>query len=277
MQVTNKVYGFAINAETYNNADEMLIDLKTRTITDLRFDDMRSKYLSKDWHGVANYSEALELLNNGYQPAVDVVKEGIDIKTNKRTVGSQKRYSFDNSVIGFQPIVPLAMQGIPNSMINMSVKQLKTKILDIYYDVDSSCYVAPETIINNGIELLKAIANLERQGYKINLFCVQMYCDKNSADVLCVKVKNSNLPIDIKRMSYPLVHPSFPRVLGFDWYSKFPLGKWRESYGTPFFFQFAEKEGRSVFKELMGKNAIYISSMAMTKEKDEYLKRALLM
>ena len=55
MQVTNKVYGFAINAETYNNADEMLIDLKTRTITDLRFDDMRSKYLSKDWHGVANY------------------------------------------------------------------------------------------------------------------------------------------------------------------------------------------------------------------------------
>ena len=47
MQVTNKVYGFAINAETYNNADEMLIDLKTRTITDLRFDDMRSKYLSK--------------------------------------------------------------------------------------------------------------------------------------------------------------------------------------------------------------------------------------
>ena len=266
---------FVANIEIYSNTAEMINDLRIRKRTDKRFDDMPQKELDVSWHGVSKYEDALKLLHDGYQPVVDQIRQELYIKPAASINGSQKRYYFENDVAGFQPVVPMAILGLPNSMINMHIRPIRSKIVDIYYDMSCSWLTSSQTIIRNGILVLKYINHLEQQGYKVNLYSVQFHCDDDSGDALCVKVKDSNRPLDLKRISVPIAHTSFFRVLGFDWYSKFPAGKFRRAYGHALAYNFEEEDLQSVIHQLLGPNAVYISAECILDGGEKYIKRAL--
>ena len=200
--------------ERFDSAMEMAQTCKTRPITDSRFDD-KSKGTFGSFEGVSTYQEALDLLNGGYQPTVDamrgVFKAGIQ--------GNGSRFAFQNSVVGFAPVVPLALKNVPNSMIGMTMKPIKCKVVDVYYDMTCSCGTDSKDIIEAGRKLLSAVIELERQGYRFNLYAVQGYNDNAGCDMAVVKVKSATQPLDLKRISFPLTHTAFFRVIGFDWYS----------------------------------------------------------
>ena len=263
---------FKVNIERYDNANEVVMDCKSRPITDSSFKDKSQAELSSSWDGVDSYEQALDFLRNGYQPTVE--KLAGSIKMNGR--GTEKRISFQNDIHGFAPIVPLAMKGIPNSMVNMTMKPIKQKVVDVYYDVGVSSSTSPETIIESGQKVLGAIIELEKQGYRFNLYAMQSYNDSNSSDVLCVKVKSSDKPIDLKRISFPLTHPAFFRVIGFDWYSRMPIAKYRSGYGYAFPDAIHDRNDRKAFvKEALGDNAVYITGTEIRNEGMEYLKGVL--
>ena len=88
-----------------------------------------------------------------------------------------------------------------------------------------------ESIINAGVKLLSAIVELEQQGYRFNLYAVQNYYSYGKGYILKVKVKDAMQPLDLKRVSFPLTHTGFFRVIGFDWYSKCPEAKYISGYG----------------------------------------------
>lgn len=252
------------NVEVYTNTAEMVNDLKTRSITDSRFDDIALRSLG-NWEGVRSYQECLDYLENGYQPSVDALKESV-----KPTIkGDAKRIGFRNNVVGGAPVVPLAMIGIPNNMIDTYIKPIKSKVLDVYYDITCSSSTRSEDIIKAGQQILATIMRLEQQGYKFNLYAVQSYSDSNSCDILAIKVKSSNQPLDIKRMSYTLTHTSFFRVLGFDWYNKTPRGKWRPArgYNVSHEFDFDSNKMNEFMRQIFGKNAICLSGQIMMKKR----------
>ena len=248
---------FSVNVEFYNSAQDVANDCKIRKRTDDRFHNYDTERIKMDWHGCNSYDEALNYLRNGYQPTVEKFQE----KLNVNKFGTEKRIKFENNVHGFAPVVPLALKGVPNNMINMTMKPIKCKVIDIYYDMTVSCGVETEQIIKNGQELISAITSLEKQGYRFNLYSMQTYCDYDNADMLCVKVKSSDKPLDLKRMSTPLTHPSFFRVIGFDWYGKCPVAKYRSSYGRGFAYEFRDSKDREEFaKKMFGDNAVYLSA-----------------
>ena len=265
---------YSVMIERYNNSAEMVSDLTQRPITDSMFSD-KSKESFGSWEGVKTYSECLNYLKNGYQPVVDKLKESV-----KPTLkGEGKRISFKNNIVGGNPIVPLAMIGVPNCMIDTHIKPIKAKVIDVYYDLTCSSGTDSEDIIEAGQKLLGTILKFEQMGYKFNLFAVQTYSDDNSCDMLVIKVKSSNQPLDLKRMSYTLTHTSFLRVLGFDWYSRTPKGKYRPCLGRALSFHFDNDENRmdKFGKQLFGDNSIYMSAMIMNSkkykyDKDEYIK-----
>lgn len=254
--------------EKYDSAKEVADDCKTRPITDSRFDDYTKEKLNS-WHGVESYDQALNLLSYGYQPTVEKMKESLKVSV----MGEIKRISFQNDIVGFAPVVPLAMMGVPNNMINMRMKPIKAKVIDVYYDMTCSSATKSDAIIKAGQNILGAIIELEKQGYRFNLYGVQSYTDGNSADILAVKIKSSNQPLDLKRISFPLTHTAFFRVIGFDWYSRCPKAKYRYSYGHAAYFEFMSDDELSEFgKEVFGKNAVYISAMKIKNEDKSYLK-----
>lgn len=246
-----------IMIESYERAADVVRDAKSRPITDGRFEDQTTKGSDKGWTGVSSYAEALELMESGYQPTVDKLKSSI--KANVR--GQVKRTQFFRDVCGFNPIVPLAIQGVPECMVNSRMTQIKAKVIDVYYDMTASCGTSKENIMSAGASVLGAIMELEMQGYRFNLYAIQSYYEsRNGCDMLCVKVKSASQPIDLKRISFPLTHTAFFRVIGFDWYSRTPKGKYRGCYGQALGYKFDEAKLTAGFKEIFDKNAVVFSA-----------------
>lgn len=266
--------GYKIMCERYNSAAEVVNDAKTRKITNSRFDNMTVNLggQSSHWRGVKNYEEALQLLSEGYQPVVEKLKA--EIKANVQ--GNAKRVSFTNDIVGYAPVVPLAIMGVPNAMMNSYMKTIKAKVVDVYYDGTFRSGVKSDDILKTGAKVLSVIISLEQQGYRFNLYQAQGYADGEDCDMLVVKIKDAAQPLDLKRVSFPMTHTAFFRVIGFDWYSKTPRGKYRSAYGHALV-----NEGRvnkkidEIAKTMFGENAVYISGEQLRQEgsrAEEYLK-----
>lgn len=255
--------GYKIMCERYNSAAEVVADCKVRKITDRMFHDMADGNLggkNKQWCGVDSYEQALEYLEKGYQPVVDTLKFAIKANIS----GQGKRISFHNDIVGYAPIVPLAIMGVPNAMINSYMKPIKAKVIDVYYDGTFSWGVKSDNIINTGAKVISIILQLEQQGYRFNLYQVQSYSDEDNCDMMCVKLKDSMQPIDLKRISFPLAHTAFFRVIGWDWYSKTPKGKYRDVYGHALCYENKVNDKLDdIFKEMFGNNAVYVSGNSL--------------
>lgn len=265
---------YKVCVECFDSANEVVQVSAKRKVTNSSFHNFDKGYnVDEDWTGVKSFDEAKELMKTGYQPTVDKLKTGL----GKVNLGGQgKRISFYNDVVGFQPIVPLALQGVPNCMTNSYMKPIKAKVLNIYYDMTSSAGTSKEKIIEAGQNLLAAIMELEMQGYKFNLYAIQSYADSRDADILCTKIKSSNTPLDLKRISFPLTHPAYFRVIGFDWYSKTPKGKYRAGYGCALGYDYNEKTMQNGFKEIFGNNCIVFTAANMLESDSDRFKNVIL-
>lgn len=260
--------------ESYNSSMDVLRDCQKRTITDGSFHDMQKKgYIESDksFYGVDNYEQALQYLEEGYQPTVEKLKVGI--KANLQ--GNGKRISFHNDIAGYAPIVPLAILGVPNSMINSRMKPIKAKVVDVYYNMTASWSTNSEDIIKAGVKLLGAVIALEQQGYRFNIYAVQTYSDYGKCYMLKVKVKDSAQPIDLKRISFPLTHTGFFRVIGWDWYSKCPEAKYLSGYGRSIDYAYSKAQMKKTAKEIFGDNSVWLSCVGIMKESEDYIKEVL--
>lgn len=260
---------YKFNIEEYSSANEMARDCQARQMKDGGWHEPDCS--DPDWCGVNSYDEALEFLANGYEPVVNEFKK----KVKMNATGVKKRISFQNNVQGFAPIVPLALIGAPNSMIDMTMKAIKCKVIDVYYNISVLWSTTSEQIIENGKNLLGAIMDLESQGYKFNLYAVQHFADEKDCDMVIVKIKSSNQPFDLKRMSFPLTHTAFFRVIGFDWYSKNPNSRYRPGYGHVMDREFGD-ETNDVIKQIFGNNAVFFFSSKITDGGQDYIKEVLI-
>lgn len=270
-EIKNCVFGHGW-VETFENADEVVTACKNRPLNRAAgFSTDEQKNRNPDFTGVKNWAEACELIKTGYQPAVEKLKTGI--KAN--LAGQGKRISFFNDIVGYAPIVPLALQGVPNSMQNSYMKPIKAKVLDVYYDMTVGCFVKKDDLQKAGEKLLGAIMELEMQGYKFNLYAIQTYSDSKSFDMLCTKIKNSNTPLDLRKISFPLTHPGYFRAIGFDWYSRMPKAKYRYAYGKALSYEHNEAELRKGFQEIFGKNVVVFAAANIIKTDMEHIKNTL--
>ena len=268
----SKFFGGHLNLELYNSAQEMADDLETRQITSDSFD--KNPYSDRRFVGATN-AETMTMLREGYHPVVDALKGKMRISAS----GQAKRFKSFNDVVGYQPIVPNAIMGLPNSMINSSLKPIKTKVLDVYYEMTVSCGTDSNDLIKAGQKMLGVIMELEAQGYRFNLYVTQGYYSQSSGcDMVCVKVKSASQPMDLKRMSFPIAHTAFFRGIGFDWYSKFPKGSYRPGHGRAISYEKSQEQIQEEYRKLFGKSAIYFSAKTIVEKKDNaenYLKEVL--
>jgi len=263
---------YMVNVEMYGTVGDMTTLLKTRSITSSSFENQQTKRLDTSWVGVKSYDEACEFLHNGYQPSVEKLKERMKAKC----VGEGKRITFHNDVVGYAPIVPLAMQGVPQSMLNHKMKPIKSKVIDIFYDITVGWTIESKQILENGANLLGAVLDLEKEGYKINIYALQSYSDSTDCDMLLIKIKDSKQPMDLKRISFPLTHTAFFRVIGFDWYSKVPGGRYRSSYGHNLNAEFGRDKSTAIIREVSGNDrAVVLYGKEMLSQGADHIKEVI--
>lgn len=260
-KIDTSSYTVDAKTEIYTNANELVNDCKNRTVRHGSYKLTDEKIRSRsNWYGVPDYNAALELLNTGYQPVVSKLNEELKV-----TSKLGPRFAFSNEVQGFMPVIPLALNGLPRCMLDVRIKPIKTKVLDIYYDMTATSEKDVDDFIKAGKMLLGTILALESQGYKFNLYALQSYWDcrnyaKHAIDLLCVKVKSSDRPLDLKRISFPLTHPAFFRVIGFDWESKSPVTRYLgDGRGRSIRDDFSKEDCEKIAKSMFGENVFYLS------------------
>lgn len=256
----------AFNVEEYDSAYELVKVSSSRPVTPQWKSDCLTE-VNKRFHSVASREEAYDLLKNGWTQNVDQVKMSLNAVN---TANVSKRTSFRNDVVGFAPVVPLAMMNVPNSMINSSMKKVKAKVIKIYYNIVAGCSTSPETFLANGKKIMEAVMLLERSGYRCELNAMQLYTKNNLSDTLIVRVKEANQPMDVKRIMFPFTHPAFFRVIGFDWEDKCPTAQWISGRGKP--FDMVVNNHLDIIREAFGNDSVYLDRTVEHKTVEEIMK-----
>lgn len=277
----SEVLGMEVRLEQFNSGWDMINCSAKRPILPSFInegDRRKPGTIESDHHffGVRNFQEAEDLMLNGYQPVVEKMKEN-EKKFN--ISGQGKRYRPTTEVYGFAPVVPLALMGVPECMMNQKMTKIKAKVLNVYYDIGVTASYGAEKIAKAGNKLLGAIMELEMQGYRFNLYVAKSQCDgrgdSDGVDMTTFKIKDSNTPLDLKRMSFPLAHAAFFRVFCHDWYMRFPKAHYRWGLGRSITYDYNEKELADAFEELFGEKCVVFGASKLLDDSAEHIKKVL--
>lgn len=212
----------------------------------------------RPWYGCTNLTEAQNLLQNGVES--DITTEYAKIAPNLKS----EKHFFKSDVIGFTPIVPNAIIGVPNSMLNRIKETIKDKIITIVYDAGISACVSKEEVIKRTKNLLKTILSLEKNGYHINLKVISIFVPKNYKNnkrlqCLLVNLKRSDENLNMKKLTFPLSNVAYERVIAFDWNDK-SNNEFYENRGCPYYV--GVNEGwykNNMVCDFLGRNVKYLN------------------
>lgn len=270
-----KAFGgkYKLSIERFSSATEITDTSNRRNITD---DDFRYEFnrdeLYEKFNGVPSWEKACDLLHKGYATVVPKLQNRIEMTAK----GEGVKTAFRNDVVGFAPVVPLAMMGVPNSMVNTYRKPIRNKVLNIYYDRTALANRSQRQIEDTAVKFVSTLIDLEMQGYRFNLTVVKTQADSKDADMLMLKIKDANAPLDLQRMTYPLVHTAFARVTCWDWYSRCPIARYRGGFGHNLSIEKTNEQIQNAIEEITGEKCIYFSLEDMIDKPEHYIKDRIL-
>ncbi len=216
--------------ERFENITQMLTALKHRPANEVfKGHSLSSETGSEDFTRTKSYDEALSLIENGWEEPLNKIKKGVEngFKSN----GTLNKSRPQTGIVGYAPCVPNAILGLPNSMIMTEKTPSKVKAVTILFMMSVNCSVDEEDIMKSGIVVLNIINDLELAGYRVKLD-VEFFGASEGNDICSarVTVKDWRQPLDLKKLAFPIAHPSMFRRLGFRWLETYPQLKNRGYY-----------------------------------------------
>ena len=266
-----------INIEKFNSISDFVKTINKRPPNEIFSDcPLSSKTGSLSFTGTKYYSEAEELLQYGWDKYLDQIKKGMG---ESKVTSYRSSRKVETNVVGFTPCVPRAIQGLPDSMYNTRNYQKKVATICLVYDIRVACNIDTEDIIKAGIKLLTMVNALEAKGIKVQLdISAGFYKDGGGfsemlAPRICMKRYKDNL--DLKKLTFPLIHPSMFRRICFKYLETYPKlknegFKWGYGSGVK---QSSEKDFEEYKKALLGKNEYWFDYYSIEgKDPEQILK-----
>lgn len=191
-----------------------------------------------------SFEEATDLFKNGWSEMAEKLVQKLKVAENKTEATMKPKTTL--SVCGYQAIVPLYLQGIPNNMVNKKMVPVKQKVITLNKSIDYNCGVSTNQIIEESIKAMQIVKKLESQGYRCNLNIVLGTSAGGKQFVTKVRIKSANEKMNISKLAFPLVHPSMLRRLFFRFIEVYPnvTKDFIWGYGTPA----KSSELREIFK-----------------------------
>lgn len=239
--------------------------------------------LSRDWHdrswcgGVSSTEDAVRMLYEGWEDKIPEAR--LRIREIEKTLPKTSR-AVKNAPVGFAPVVPLAIMGVPECMSSDARKPVKSRVISIYYDFGATSGVSAEDLTWAGMRTLAEIVKLEKTGYRVRLYGVHWQSNEYHGNAAVVKLKSEYTPLDLKRVMFPMVHPAYFRIIHLGWYDRCPTKKYMISCGHSIYVR-PQNEIDVIINQCFGPSAIYISAAKMIsrnyneKYVNNYLKRNL--
>lgn len=210
--------------------------------------------------------ESDEWAGDGYTAARDMLCRGCNdevasIRPRKLPTAANIKPRNVNAVVGYSPIVPLAILNVPNCMNARENVNARSKIIHMLYDVGASCNVEKSEMIEQGRKAAAFIMSMERAGYRVQLDALATFAEEDGGEqyAYTLTLKDAARPLDIKRLTYPLLHISMLRQISFDWYERFPQGVRLCGYGTPLYHWTRAHVDAAVKQIARDERALYVN------------------
>ena len=214
----------------------------------------------KNWYDSKSFEEASELFKNGWQAGAEELTKKLKIAETDRDVQTVCKNIL--SMAGYQAIVPLYLNGVPNNMVNKKMVPIKNKVITINKTMSVSSSVSSETMKQESIKCFQIIKKIEASGYRVNLNLMF------STGHVCVKIrlKSANEKLNISKLAFPLVHPSMFRRLYLRFVETYPTipKSYRWGYG--------HVPDENQFKSVCGKNEIVLPTLLRGHTENEIIK-----
>ena len=229
-RIDRKVDGHTYVLETYNSFQEILDTCNRREVKeDVKYhhDETRKKH-GGDFMGTESYEEAVMLLKHGYTKGIEGMKKSIKELEKQGTV---QKISFKNDVVGYAPVVPLAIQGVPNCMINNIRVPKKAKVITLVVDMAVSGGTSKESVYEYGKKVVQKLIQLENSGFRVRLEYMKCFNNGSHHTAVSTVIKNENQPLDLKRIMFPLTNVAMQRYISWDWYDRVPNAVFEDDRG----------------------------------------------
>ncbi len=265
-----------VSAEFFGSVQEFVNTINKRTPNKafLEAGVEASKTGSESFTGTNSFEEAQDLMKHGYKEGA---KDLLQCKSGVKVISPERKKQTFQDVTGFAPIVPNAIIGLPNSMLNKCMQQKQARVINILLDIDICGSTDKNVILLGGKNIYSLIKSIESTGTKVNLSIMSSsYLTKNKKfTCVFIKVKDSRQAINPQLVAYPIIHPSFFRRHVFRWIETSELTNYislTSYYGYIGRFYMSDKSG-SVMRfltdnKLADKNTFYIDIVKASRAKD---------
>ena len=165
------------------------------------------------------FEEAYKMLTEGWYDGSKKLEKRLTLE--KDTMFDKLERKFVQDVVGFQPIVPNYLMGVPKSMVNSKMVMRREKVVTLDYCAAFPSKVSANTIEENCITAFRIIKAIEASGIRVNLnvFNVAYEFDYETGtrryNLIKLRVKGANERLNVAKMAFPMVHPSFLRRILF--------------------------------------------------------------
>ena len=191
-----------------------------------------------------DFNEAVELFKNGWSDMATKLVQKLKVIESKTEPTMKPKNVL--GVAGYQAIVPLYLQGVPNNMVTKKMTPIKQKVITLNKSVDYNGGVSTDQIIEESIKAMQIVKKFEAQGYRCNLNIVIGSSEQNLKLYVKIKIKSANEKLNVSKLAFPLVHPSMLRRLFFRFIEVYPhvTKSFVSGYGSPA----TSNEMRNIFK-----------------------------
>lgn len=170
----------------------------------------------ESFSGTKSYEEAYNLFKYGDESLLSKIKREINKVDISKVIGNvNNKLKYEGRVYGVVPNVPIYLKGLPINMINPERTIPNNRIVNIILTVGVPWYITKEDIMETGAIYLNVLDLLEKRGYRVNLYVADTTesCGNNS--ISCIRVKTDREPLNLKKICFPIAHPSMLRRIFF--------------------------------------------------------------
>jgi Zn/Cd-binding protein ZinT len=230
-----KVGNRSIYVQQYASLKEMYEYLRNTPITSV-FKNKASINGEYSFTKTRSYEQAEQLLLNGWDEGSKKLTTSLKIANAKIQPKEVKRNIYD--IVGFRPSVPRYLQGDPLNMINQKKVKQKQKVVTIIKACNYLGNVKPEEILEDSVKFLQIVQAIEAQGIRVNVDIISSsYAISTGQETFIrVPIKKASERLNISKISFPLLHPSFLRRFMFrarEVDTRLTDPTWGYGYGRP--------------------------------------------
>ena len=161
--------------------------------------------------GAKTPQEALKLAVHGWPEGAERINQLMVIAQDMGARKHSTRYDVAGDT--FDPFRHAA--GLPDYMSYEGEASGKKKVVRLAVNLSASCAVPNAHLENYGAALLSLVDALESKGLSVELTSYSRSKQQGQSVTVKVGLKRAGEPLDVERVAYALVHPSFYRTMIF--------------------------------------------------------------